>query len=117
MNPFEHSGGPPAPGWSVGQRVLARWHPEVYSYPGTIAALFGERYQVNFDDGDRALVTGDDLAPLDVTVGSRVFGRWRGGNLYYPGVVVQQSGENIYIQYDDGDEEWSLIGLVRVERE
>lgn len=102
--------------WKVGQRVLAQWSPEVYFYPGVIKSIKGSKYQVEFDDGDQAAVTAEQIASLDIKVGSRVFGRWKGGPAYFPGKVDQMNGEEIHIRYDDGDEEWTTISLVRVKR-
>jgi hypothetical protein len=78
--------------WSIGERILAQWHPEVFFYPGTIKAREGDNYQVQFDDGDQALVSANQLLPLDIKVGSRVFGRWKGGPVYFPGRVNQLVG-------------------------
>lgn len=67
-------------------------------------------------NGDQATVTVKQIAPLDIQVGSRVFGRWRNGPAYFPGRVDKQDAEKIHIKYDDGDEEWTTISMVRVER-
>jgi hypothetical protein len=60
------------------------------------------------------MVTPELVKPLEVGVGLRVEGRWRGGDAYSPGVIDQQRGERIHIRYDDGDEEWTTIRLVRI---
>lgn len=105
-----------SPKWDVGQRVLAQWYPEVFFYPGKIKAVEGDKFRIQFDDGDQATVAAKQIAPLDIKVGSRVFGRWQGGPAYFPGKVDQQNGEKIHVRYDDGDEEWTTISMVRVER-
>jgi len=102
--------------WTVGQRVLAQWSPEEYYYPGVIRAIQGGKHLVAFDDGDQALVTAKQIASLEIKVGSRVFGRWKGAPAYFPGKVTRQNGEKIYIQYDDGDQEWTTVSMVRVKR-
>ncbi len=102
--------------WHRGQRVLAQWEPDGYYYPGTITAHDEHSYLVIYDDGDKATVTADQLAPLDIKVGSRVFGRWQGDTLYYAGEVDQQEGAAIHIAYDDGDKEWTTVRMVRVRR-
>ena|ERR1700677_3362310 len=101
---------------SVGQKILAQWYPEVFFYPGTIKSKEGDKFKVQFDDGDQALVTAKQIVPLDIKVGSRVFCRFKGGPAYFPGKVDQQDGAKIHIQYDDGDVEWTTISMVRVER-
>ena len=102
--------------WTPGTRVLAHWAPDGFLYPGTILEERGGQYRIGFDDGERAWVTTDGLAPLDVSEGTRVFGRWQGAPAYYPGTVAEQDGERLRIQYDDGDEEWTTVAMVRVER-
>ena len=102
--------------WSVGQRVLAQWFPENFFYPGTIESEKGGQFNVRFDDGDEATVTAGQIAKLDIAAGSRVFARWQGGPGYFPGAVDQQQGEKIHVRYDDGDQEWTTISMVRVER-
>lgn len=47
--------------------------------------------------------------------GEKVFGKWKGGNVWYPGVIltINDSDNTIHVRYDDGDEElitnWALI--------
>jgi hypothetical protein len=103
--------------WQVGDRALARWPVELlWWYPGTIRAIEGERFDIQFDDGDSARVKSADLAPLAVEAGSRVFGRLNQGRLYFPGKVREKDGDRIYIRYDDGKEEWTTISMVRSPR-
>jgi hypothetical protein len=101
--------------FAVGDRVLARWY-DLFWYPGVILSAEGKRIHVTFDDGDQALVTSDQIRELDIGVGDRVFCRWKGGPQYYPGEVVKKEGERIHVRYDDGDEEWTSVRMVRVER-
>lgn len=32
-------------------------------------------------------------------------GRWKGGNRWYPGKITKVSGDEIYVNYDDGSKE------------
>src|SRR2546421_4082095 len=100
--------------WKSGERVLARWC-DFYWYPGVITRLGARRFFISFDDGDSAWVFGDQMWPLDLWVDRRVFGRWKGGGYYYPGLVDARDGEKIHILYDDGDQEWTVAGMIRVE--
>jgi hypothetical protein len=103
--------------WQVGDRVLARWPVEQFWwYPARINACDGERYEVHFDDGDKARVTSRDLAPLVIDVGTRVFGRLNDGRLYFPGRVVHKEEERILIRYDDTTEQRTTISMVRIPR-
>ena len=38
MGLFDFFKGKSTSSWSVGQRILAQWHPEVYFYPGKMSA-------------------------------------------------------------------------------
>jgi hypothetical protein len=101
--------------FAAGDRVLACWY-DLFWYPGVILSVEGKRVHVAFDDGDQALVTPDQVEGLDIGVGDRVFCRWKGGPQFYPGEVVQKEGERIHVRYDDGDEEWTSVRMVRVEK-
>jgi hypothetical protein len=105
-----------APRWAVGDHVLACWH-DLFWYPGAVLAVEGDSYHVCFDDGNQALVTADRLRPLEIDAGARVQGRWKGGPEFYPGEITSRQGEVIHVQYDDGDEETTLLRLVRLERD
>jgi hypothetical protein len=101
--------------WKVGDRVLAKWS-DSYFYPGIVRELSGNTCLVTFDDGDNAWIHFAHVLPPDIRVGSRVFCRARGGPNYYPGTVNQQKGETILVHYDQGDEEWTSVSMVRVQR-
>jgi hypothetical protein len=102
----------------VSDRVLAEWPEEVdWWYPGIISAADGVRLQIQFDDGDRATLLASQVRPLIVGEGSRVFGRFKGGAYYYPGAATARNGEAIHIAYDDGDEEWTTISMIRIHRQ
>ncbi len=90
--------------------------PGGFFYARIIQAVKYDKIQVQFDDGDQATVTAKQITPLDIKVGSRVFGRGKGGPAYFPGKVDEQKGKKIHIKYDDGDQEWTTISMVRVER-
>jgi hypothetical protein len=103
------------PGYvAEGDRVAARWL-DGYWYPGVVLAIEGKRLHILFDDGDQLLVTPSQVKPLQLGVGDRVFCRWKGGPMYFPGEITRKDGERIHVHYDDGDEETTTIRLVRVE--
>lgn len=99
----------------LGDLVLAVWPVEVeWRYPGVICLVAGHEVEVQFNDGDRAVVTAADVMPLAVGVGWRVCCRFQGGPFYFPGRVTDQRGEAIHVDYDDGDAEWTTVSMVRV---
>lgn len=44
-----------------------------------------------------------------IEVGSRVKGNWHNEGLFYPGTVTQIQGDQYYVEYDDGDTEWTTL--------
>lgn len=102
--------------WQVGQKVLAQWAPERWFYPATIQDVVEPRCRVSFEDGDRAWVFAFQALPLELPIGGRVEARWRGGPNFFPGEIARQDGARIFIQYDDGDSEWTTHAVVRVAR-
>ena len=101
--------------WSIGDRVLALWpFEEGIYYPAIVCGRGADSFLVQFDDGDRAEMPGEMIRRLMLRDGDRIQGRWRNQNLYYEGVVLEQRGWAIHIRYDDGDEEWTSVCLIRV---
>src|SRR5438270_690225 len=103
--------------WSVGDRVLGQRAEESYWYPGTIKHSDGERYFILFDDGNQLQTPAERLRPLTIDAGDKVQGRWQGGPQYYPGEITERTGDVVHVRYDDGDEETTLLRLLRLERD
>ena len=62
----------------VGDRVLAAWPAELeWWYPGTIVAIEGDLFDVIYEDGDRANLTLEQVKPLTIGVGTRVYANWK----------------------------------------
>ena len=106
---------PPGPGAAVGQRVLARWH-DGFWYPATVRYADAGEVVVKYDDGQAGSLTPTQVRELKVGEGDRVQARWQGGPAYYPGTVAWCRGDEIRIDYDDGEHETILINLIRVIR-
>jgi hypothetical protein len=99
----------------IGDRVLAKWPIEAeWWYPGVVMATGPGTVEVQYFDGDRSTVQANEAIPLAIGTGSRVYCRWKGGGAYYPGTVTNAVGEAIYIDYDDGDKETTIVQLARV---
>jgi hypothetical protein len=100
---------------NIGDRVLARWPQEKeWWYPGVVCATHGAELEVQYDDGDRAVVHADLARPLDLQPGARIHCRYQGGPTFYPGRVAGAVGSAIQINYDDGDKETSSVSMVRI---
>ncbi len=98
-----------------GVRLLAQAD-DLLWYPGTLQAMDGKRLQVTYEDGDEALVTPDQVRPLDIHVGSRIFCRRGGRPEFVPAEVTAREAQRIRVAYTDGSEEWTSLRMMRVER-
>lgn len=102
---------------NLGTRVLAKWPAEEsWWYPGTVVSPDGNPLEVLYDDGARSELAVAEVEPFSLPVGSRVYCRWKSGDLFYPGIVTQTVGNAIHIDYDDGDKEWTTAAMVRIQR-
>lgn len=97
-----------------GERVLGRW--DFFWYPGTVLGKHPEGVHVVFDDGDEMMLLPEQVRPLDLREGERLFARPGKGPLYRPARLDRLQGEKIRLAYDDGQEEWSDVSVVRVVR-
>jgi predicted Zn finger-like uncharacterized protein len=101
--------------WSAGDRVLAHWPPEMFFYPARIEEITESIFlSVAYDDGEHAHLLPPQVRALDLKQGDRVHARWQGGPNYYPGRIDEMNGDDIHVRYDDGETEWTTIGMVRV---
>jgi hypothetical protein len=112
---FKKKPAPTANPWQVGARVLAKYS-DSYFYPGQVRDVQGDGCFIVYDDGHSSWVHHAHVLAPDLKVGSKVFCRVRGGPMFAPGVINQQKGESIQIRYDHGEEEWSSISMLRVQR-
>ena len=46
--------------------------------------------------------------------GTSVEANWLMGGVYYTGSIAERIGDAIFIEYDDGDREWTTISAVRM---
>lgn len=98
----------------VGMPVMGRWT-DGYWYPGVIKETDGAKFKVRFDDGDEASLEEKHLIGYRPTFGDRIQGNWKGGGVFFPGKVTKRKGEQVYIKYDDGDEEWTTMARIRAD--
>ncbi len=102
--------------WRAGSRVLAHWEAE-WMYPGVIESIDGGVAVIHFDDGDETERALDDLAPIEVEAGDRVYARrLQGPKVYYGADVLAADGEALRLRFDDGVEERTTVSYVRFPR-
>jgi hypothetical protein len=101
--------------WQPGHRILGTRLDDDFWYPATVQENGDPGVLVLFDDGDERWLPQDNILPLAIDVGDRVFVRQPGTGSYAPCFVVGRSGEKINVQYDDGTDEQTSLGLVRID--
>ena len=100
--------------WKVGDRVLAQWA-DPFLYPAEITDIRdGCFISVAYDDGDTGELVAVQVRALDLREGDRVYCRWRQGPEYFPGRIAETKGDQVRVDYDDGDQEWTTISAMRV---
>ena len=73
-----------------------------------------ERILVQYLDGPERLLTPELVRRFDLKPGTKVECRWSGGPHYFPGTLAKVDGERVHVKYEDGDDEWTSIRLVRI---
>ncbi|MSQ94746.1 MAG: hypothetical protein EXR98_09345 [Gemmataceae bacterium] len=101
--------------WRPGERVLAK-KPDSYFYPGVVREISESGCMVVFDDGEYCWVHCAHVLAQDIKIGSRVFCKNKATPVFAPGTVNQLKGESVRVHYDHGDEEWTSISMLRVQR-
>ncbi|GAB4214573.1 MAG: hypothetical protein OHK0012_12880 [Synechococcales cyanobacterium] len=95
-----------------GLRVLGQWSDGLW-YPATVTSSQGDRIRLQFDDGDVATVAPSQVRSITWRPGTRLQCNWLNRGTYYSGVIAQMNGNSIYVHYDDGDREQTVIGRCR----
>mmetsp|Transcript_15990 Transcript_15990/g.24106 ORF Transcript_15990/g.24106 Transcript_15990/m.24106 type:complete len:980 (+) Transcript_15990:164-3103(+) len=104
--------------FKVGDRVQGLFDDSNW-YPATVATVTGNKYKLDYDDGDvQEDVTEDRMKPMAAPdlkepqmeskyrVGDRILAKYGGKTKYYPGVISQVRADGTYdIRYDDGESE------------
>jgi hypothetical protein len=101
--------------WKPGERVLAK-KIDSYFYPGVVREISDNGCLIVFDDGDAGWAHFAHVLYQDIKIGSRVFCRTKDASVFAPGTVNQLKGETIRVRYDQGEEEWTSIAMLRVQR-
>lgn len=104
-----------SPAWEEGDRAFVRWEADDYYYAGTITQIGdNEDVSVRFDDGNSAVVSWDDIEPLELEAGDQVESQSGDDNQFYDAQVVDGDGERVQVQYEDGTLEWTTLSAIRV---
>lgn len=97
-----------------GDRVLA-YDCDEYIYPADIVQIEDEqRIIVQYLDGPERMLTPELIKRFDVRPGLKIECRYNGGQHFFPGTLQKLEGERVHVKYDDGEEEWTSVRLLRI---
>ena len=95
-----------------GEWVLARWKGGQHWFPGIVQKAWGNRFTIQFDDGETETLNLTHVRRYDWTVGSKVECNFKGRG-WYAGKITGLAGERLCIAYEDGDREATRTALCR----
>jgi Domain of unknown function (DUF4537) len=98
-------------------RWFARWESDGFSYPCTIEKDEDGKFYIRYSDGTEEWAPHWRVGKANIRVGQVVYGNWQNKGLYYEGTVSSRKGDRIHIAYEDGDEEDTTIGRIRLKLE
>lgn len=99
--------------WNVGDRAFAYWEADEYYYPATITEIEDEDIYIRYDTGEEAWTNSDYLQEMIVETGDLVESKWSEDGEYYAAEVLSVSGDQVQVQYEDGNEEWTTLNNLR----
>ena len=101
--------------YHVGDRVECNWKGGGKYYAGRVGAKEGGKLFINYDDGDKEHTTAAMCHPVASALGegSSVECRWKNGSTWYPGVITEKTGNQVFINYNDGDKENTTLDKCR----
>src|SRR2546421_462820 len=98
-----------------GDRVLAPRAADPHLYPGIVQDADRTHAAVSFDDGEEARVPAAEARPLALAAGDRVLGRLPATRTYTPAVATRRDGDRLSVEFEDGGQEWTSLGMVRID--
>jgi hypothetical protein len=111
--------------WNLGDRVLALWPGDMtWWYPGVIVGTDGSDLELQFEDGDRSLVTSSNIVKLEFPRGANIHARIGRDLSYLPATVVRQQGSALLLRFAkelivdaiEDIEVWTSVAMVRIDR-
>lgn len=106
---------PAATGIQPGATGMAAYRGEGFLYAAVVTERQADgRLTVVYADGDSETIDASGFKPDRLGVGTRVEARIRAWPRFFPGHVARRIGHALFIEFDDGDRQWTSIGLVRI---
>ena len=103
------------PEWREGDRVLAPWEAH-FLYFGVIEQIEEGQARIAFGDGDEGWVFVNQIRPVALTPGQKVFCRPQPGHPHWPAEIVEIAGERIRIAFENA-ENWVDLAALRIPTE
>lgn len=100
--------------FTPGHHLFGEWT-DGYYYPGYIQEIRDDKYRFRFDDGDERWLDKDQLSTYSIQYDDPIEVNWLGRGLYYRCVVTKRKGEQITVEYEDGDVETTTIDFARLQ--
>jgi len=100
----------------LNSRALADWSGDIWTYPGTVVKIEGDRYLIQYDDGDSEWLVKDRVYPMDLRSGDIVYVAQSNKRGYTYATIVQIESERAFVEYKDGERKWEPIGRMRLLR-
>lgn len=96
-----------------GDRVLVSGR-DGFWYPAQVLSIDGDRTFASFFDGRHGWLKPEEIRLLKLPVGMSLECRKSAGEEYVSATLDQAAGDVLYVTYDDGTREQTLVRLVRV---
>jgi hypothetical protein len=100
--------------WAFGDQVLAPRAGDSYCYPGTVQQDAGEHCSILFEDGNEAWVPTGQVQPLRLEPGDWIEVRLPAGREFSIARVVRFGSGRLIVKYEDGEQETTSLGLIRM---
>lgn len=104
--------------YKVGDSVECNWKSGGRYYPGKVAATENGKLFIHYNDGDKEHTTESMCRPGtargSMAEGSSVECQWKNGKTWYPGVIAEKTGKQVFIHYNDGDKEHTTVDKCRI---
>ncbi|MGF1578346.1 MAG: hypothetical protein ACFCD0_03165 [Gemmataceae bacterium] len=99
--------------WKAGDRVLAPWDP-THLFVGTIVEVNKDQAHIEFDDGDQGWVNLEHINRLNLRPRQSVLARKKMGLTFYPGKVLEVEEDELLVEFEDGDKEWTTTAAIQI---
>jgi nitrite reductase/ring-hydroxylating ferredoxin subunit len=111
--------GPVLADYKTGDSVECNWKNGGRYYPGKVASEEGGKLFIHYNDGDKEHTTAANCRPGGAAAsgalvkGSAVECLWKNGRTWFPGVIAEKTGKQVFIHYNDGDKEHTKVDKCR----